>query len=451
MLRLLSIALLPLAQGGFLSALPAAQDVEPGFTSLFDGETLEGWTTSGGRYDGKADWSVAEGCIVGREGPGGQGGLLYTEEKYAAFDLRFEIFLEYPFDSGVFCRMVPREPGNKKGAQITLDHRGLGTPGEGQIGAVYADGFLQENREGKEHYKRGEWNDVRVRCTGFDMHLEFWLNGEKLTDYTIEGDPGAYAPTGLVGIQVHGGGEEGKHARFRNLRIKRLPIFPEELLRVRSEAPLSKLLRVTEAGKEAGWKPLFNSRDLEGWKISGEEDRYFVQDGILGFQASGGNGHIYTADDYTNFKLRLDFRPSKMANSGVFLRAARDGSNPAFSGCEIQIIDNFNWERVNNSTLRPYQLTGGLYGALASADHSALLPIGQWNTYEILYKGSRIACSLNGHVLFDVDTNDLVPVQGEPFDRRAKTGFIGLQHHGAHNVETDTVIQFRNIFVQPLP
>jgi len=210
-------------------------------------------------------------------------------------------------------------------------------------------------------------------------------------------------------------------------------------------------LRVTEAGREAGWKPLFNSRDLEGWKISGEKDRYFVQDGILGFQAKGGNGHIYTADDYTNFHLRLDFRPSGMANSGVFLRAARDGSNPAFSGCEIQILDDFNWERVNNSTLRPYQFTGGLYGALASEDRAALLPIGQWNSYEILYEGSRIACALNGHVLFDVDTNDVVPVQGEPFDRRAKTGFIGLQHHGAHNVEADTVIQFRNIFVQPLP
>ena len=447
--RSLPIVLLSAA----LLAAPASsaptQDVEPGFTSLFDGKTLEGWTTKGGRYDGEAEWKVVDGCIVGTEGV--KGGLLYTTEKYAAFDFRFDIFLEYPFDSGIFCRMLPRDQGNLKGAQITLDHRGLGKPNEGQIGAVYADGFLFENKGGKAHYKKGEWNEVRVRCTGFDMHLEFWLNGEKLTDYTIDGDPKVYASTGLVGIQVHGGGEPGKHAKFRNLRIKRLPIFPEDSLHVRAEAPLSKLLRVTESGKEAGWKPLFNSRDLEGWKIHGDKESYFVKEGILGFKAEGKGGHLYTEEDYTDFRLRLDFRSSKMANSGVFLRAARDGSNPAYSGCELQILDDFNWEKVTNSTLRPYQFTGGLYGAVASGNHAALLPIGEWNTYEILYKGPRIACALNGRVLFDVNTNDVVPVQGEPFDRRARTGFIGLQHHGGHNIEADTMIQFRNIFVQPLP
>ena len=50
---------------------------------LFDGTTLEGWTTTGGRYDGKADWSVEDGAITGREGPGGEGGLIYTEAEYA--------------------------------------------------------------------------------------------------------------------------------------------------------------------------------------------------------------------------------------------------------------------------------------------------------------------------------------------------------------------------------
>ncbi|MAB79677.1 MAG: hypothetical protein CMJ89_10040 [Planctomycetes bacterium] len=423
-----------------------AQNPEPGFETLFDGNSLTGWRTAGGRYEGTAEWSVVEGCIVGREGPDGASGYLYTNRNYTSFDLRFEVFLEYPFDSGVFCRMTPRDQGDKKGAQITLDYRP-----NGQIGAVYSDGYLQENETGKAHYKRGEWNDLRVRCTGFDMHLEFWLNGEKLTDYTVTENFKAYAPTGLIGLQVHGGGEPGKTVKFRNIRIRELPVFAEEILHVRSEAPLSKLLRVTEAGKAGGWKPLFNSRDLSGWKIAGESDRYFVQEGILGFQAKGSGGHIYTEEDFTNFRLRLDYRTSKMANSGIFLRASRDGSNPAFSGCEIQILDDFNWETVTGSTLRPYQLTGGLYGSIPSGDHKALLPIGEWNTYEILYEGSRIAVALNGRTLYDVDTNLIVPFEGEPYDRRARTGFIGLQHHGAHNIDAETMIQFRNVFVQPLP
>ena len=61
------------------------QEEEPGFVPLFDGETLTGWVTEGGRYDGHATWYVEDGAIVGRPGPGGRGGLLYTERKYACF------------------------------------------------------------------------------------------------------------------------------------------------------------------------------------------------------------------------------------------------------------------------------------------------------------------------------------------------------------------------------
>jgi len=138
-----------------------AQNPEPGFETLFDGKSLTGWRTAGGRYEGTAEWSVVEGCIVGREGPDGAAGYLYTDRNYTSFDLRFEGFLEYPFDSGVFCRMTPKDQGDKKGAQITLDYRP-----NGQIGAVYSDGYLQENETGKAHYKRGDeqWRPkVRAR------------------------------------------------------------------------------------------------------------------------------------------------------------------------------------------------------------------------------------------------------------------------------------------------
>src|SRR6185436_8550251 len=90
---------------------------EPGFASLFDGQSLEGWVTQGGHYDGAARWSVEDGCIVGRQGEHGEGGLLYTARRYANFELRLEVWLDHPFDSGVFVRMVP----DKKGAQVTLD------------------------------------------------------------------------------------------------------------------------------------------------------------------------------------------------------------------------------------------------------------------------------------------------------------------------------------------
>ena len=41
-----------------------------------------------------------------------------------------------------------------------------------------------------------------------------------------------------------------------------------------------------------------------------------------------------------------------MANSGLFLRGNRAGGNPAYSGCEIQILDDHNWEKVSEKALR---------------------------------------------------------------------------------------------------
>lgn len=397
---------------------PQSQEEEPGFASLFDGKTLEGWVTEGGRYDGHATWNVEDGALVGRQGPGGRGGLLYTARKYACFVLRLEARIDYPFDSGIFLRMAPEG----KGAQITLDYRP-----DGEVGGIYSDGYLQHNEEGKARFRRDEWNELEVRCTGFDMRIEFWLNGELLTDYQLPAGSPGYAPTGLIGLQVHGGRQDEGVARFRNIRIKPLPVF---------------------ALHQEGWQPLFDGESLEGWQVAGEDGRYVVEDGAVAFRAVGGGGQLETVEDFTDFRLRLDFKTSKMANSGVFLRAARGGSNPAFSGCELQILDDFNWETVTSTKLRPWQLTGSLYGSVPAGNPEALNPIGEWNTYEILYQGARLAVALNGHVLYDVDT---LSVGGTPpFAERAKTGFIGLQHHGAHNIEAETMVWFRNVSVQRL-
>ena len=99
-----------------------------------------------------------------------------------------------------------------------------------------------------------------------------------------------------------------------------------------------------------------------------------------------------TDEDFRDFHLRLDFKIARMANSGLFLRAAREGGNPAFSGCEIQILDDFNWERATDSKLKPWQFTGSLYGSVPPAV-KALNPIGSWNSLEIRYVGSRLNVS----------------------------------------------------------
>jgi hypothetical protein len=192
-------------------------------SSLFDGETLDGWVTVGGRYDGNAAWTVEDKSITGREGPNSAGGLIYTEAFYRDFELELDAWITYPFDSGVFLHMVPRdlavEEGGGKGPQVTLDYR----PG-GEVGGIYADGFLFHNPTGSDRWKRDEWNHLRVRCVGEPMHIVFELNGEVLTDYRLSASNGPFAPTGRIGLQVHGArGEPGDSVvRFKNVTVRML-------------------------------------------------------------------------------------------------------------------------------------------------------------------------------------------------------------------------------------
>jgi hypothetical protein len=416
------MTLLPL-----LLALSQAPAPEPGFVPLFDGETLDGWVTEGGRYDGAARWSVEDGCIVGRQGAEGAGGLLYTVEPHASFELRLEVKLDHPFDSGVFVRMAPEGSG----AQVTLDWRE-----GGEIGAIYSDGFLAHNEGGAALFRRDEWNDLRVRCTGFDMHIEAWLNGEPLVDFQVPAASPGYAPTGLVGLQVHGERGDTGAARFRNVRLMPLALF--------GEAPRA------EDAAERGWQPLAFDAGLTGWQVAGDRTACRVTDGVLELLARGSGGHLLTRDAYQDYRLRLEFKLARMANSGVFLRAARDGSNPAFSGCEVQILDDFDWEKVTGSRLKPWQFTGSLYGAVAPRTRAALLPRGEWNVLEILHHGPRLAVALNGHPLYDVDTLVLTPDSGPPFAERAPAGFIGLQHHGPEHVTDEVMAAFRGVYVQRL-
>ncbi|MEM7199083.1 MAG: DUF1080 domain-containing protein [Planctomycetota bacterium] len=410
-----------------------------GFTPLFDGASLDGWVTTGGRYDGQAQWTVEDGIIVGREGSGGTGGLLYTEQVYANFIFVCDVRMTYPFDSGVFVRMVPR--GGGKGAQVTLDVRP-----KGEVGAVYSDGFLQHNEMAKKAFRRGEWNRVEVWCAGRDVRLRAWLNGELITDYALPPGNDGYAPRGLIGLQVHGGGAseaEDPRVEFRNVAMRRLPEFDPELFACDADGRLE----ATEAGRALGWDAVLDGPELDAWETSGDVRVVASDDGSVGL--AGRNGDLRTKEDYRDFALRLDFRTAEMANSGIFLRADRADSHAAESGCEVQILDDFNWEARTGSALQPWQFTGSLYHSVPPGAR-ALLPIGAWNTFEIEYAGSRLRVVLNGQELYDVDTLQ-VPTHGwPPFAERATRGFIGLQSHAHVGAPEEPKVWFRNVFVRRL-
>jgi len=441
---LCSIRAMQLIRATFLSLLIVSCSLlspdasESGWFSLFDGQSLNGWVTTGGRYDGHASWSIADGAIMGQEGPNHAGGLLYTAREYKNFEIELETMITYPFDSGIFLRMTP----DAKGAQVTLDYRPTG-----EVGGIYSEGWYYHNPRGTELFKRDQWNRFRVRCVGDPMHVTVWMNGELLTDYRFAHDAEGFAQTGKIGLQVHGSRDDppGSNVKFRNIRVKELA----EAAGSYFESTPEGVRLLTDEGRAAGWQSLFNRADLTGWEPAPPGTGYEVRGGELAFLTAGESPELRTVEDFRDFHLQLDFKISQLANSGLFLRAARDGSNPAYSGCEVQILDDFNWERLTQTTLEPWQFTGSLYGAVEPGVKDALRPLGEWNTYEVLYKGSRLVTSLNGRVLYDVDTFEL-DVE-PPFAKRAKTGFIGLQRHApGGELESDTYARFRNIFIRRL-
>jgi len=410
-----------------------------GWVNLFDGATLAGWTPVGGPYDGQAVWAVEDGAIVGREGENHAGGLLYTEALYGDHEFECDAWVSFPFDSGIFLRMLT----GQRGVQATLDYRD-----GGEIAGIYSDGYLCHNTTAKAKWRRDEWNRVRVRCVGTPPHVVVWLNGERVTDFQVPEGLGKFAPKGRVGIQVHGDRADpaGSKVMFKNLRVRELPEGAGTYF-ARDDGGFMSL---TTAGEANGWRALFNGRDLTGWEAQGGAEGYRVQGGVLEFLKHGASPHLVTDRDFQDFQLRLDFKTAPLANSGLFLRAARDGSNPAFSGCEVQILDDHNWEAAKGK-LKPWQLTGGLYGSVAPGAQGALKPIGEWNTYELTVVGARMLCALNGKILWDVDTDTLKPEEGPEFAKRAKAGFIGLQRHSdPRDVEGDAFAWFRNLYIREL-
>ena len=191
-------------------------------------------------------------------------------------------------------------------------------------------------------------------------------------------------------------------------------------------------------GADSEWKPLFNERDLSGWKaVDGPMSSWKVADGLL-YCSGGGSGWLSTTEEYANFEVELEFRVPPGGNSGVFLRAPHQG-NPAFAGMEIQILDD---RAPEYAKLQPYQYCGSLYGVSAPTTRASK-PSGEWQKMHITCAGRRVRVELNGTPIVDANLDEHKDKEAEHPGIKRDKGYVGLQNHG-------TRLDFRNIRLRVL-
>jgi hypothetical protein len=189
-----------------------------------------------------------------------------------------------------------------------------------------------------------------------------------------------------------------------------------------------------EKKDDKGWVPLFNGKDLTGWKVfpSGTGN-WKVEDGIL--IGSGPASHLFSErGDYENFQYRIEAMINDKGNSGQYFRARFEPGFP--NGYEAQI----------DSTHRDPIRTGSLYpdgrGKYTKEEKEKMIVRDQlhkpdeWFTQVVIAEGNHIIIKVNGKTTVDfVDEKN-----------RFSKGHFALQQH-----DPGTVVKFRKIEVKELP
>ncbi len=208
-----------------------ASIAEGGWIDLFGSNGTSLWRSPDSESFPENTWEVKGDVVtVHRDEHGNRGGSIITREKYSDFDLRFEFKLSEGANSGV-----------KYLVKIYPDGRVLGP--EYQIIDDAGNKYIKNDEDGKRktaalyalfeaHDKKllppGKWNTGRIVVKG--NHVEHWLNGVKVLEYT-RGDEAfekARAVSKFKDVEDFGTVKEGhillqEHGdsiSFRNVRIK---------------------------------------------------------------------------------------------------------------------------------------------------------------------------------------------------------------------------------------
>ncbi|WP_242132926.1 3-keto-disaccharide hydrolase [Aestuariivivens marinum] len=412
----------------FLKNMPK----DEGFVSIFNGKDLTGWeglvknpierkkmsqeelaqAQAEANEQMQKDWFVKDG-IIGFKGEGYNN--ICTIKDYGDFEMLVDWKITNGGDSGIYLRGTPQ-------VQIWDIART-------NVGAKVGSGGLYNNQK---HESKplvvadnpvDEWNTFRIKMVGERVTVH--LNGILVTDNVpLENywdRSKKIFPKEAIELQAH-----GEDLGFRNVYVREI-ISGGSLL--------------TKSEREEGFKSLFNGKDLDYWV--GNKDVYVVENNEIAVKPKqGGYGNLFTANEYSDFIFRFEFKLTPGANNGLGIHAPLEG-DAAYVGKELQILDNTAPIYAN---LKPYQYHGSVYGIIG-AKRGFLNPVGEWNYQEVIVKGDAIKITLNGVVIVEGNINEATKNgtadgKDHPGLKRDK-GHIGFLGHGSE-------LWFRNIRIKDL-
>jgi hypothetical protein len=359
-------------------------ELADGWIALFDGTTTFGWT----QYSA-AEWRVKDGAIFVDSG---EKGLLCTSVPFDDYELALDFRAAQGTNSGVFLRtagVVGMDDIKTKCYELNIAPPDNPFPTGSFVGR-------QKAKEVPE--KAGEWQSFHVMLDGPKATVK--LNGEEILNYT---DP-APIGRGLIGLQLNSGQVE-----FKNIKLRPL-----------------------------GLAPLFNGRDLTGWKNHPDSKSTFkVTDKGEINVTSTGRGALESDAQFGDFLVQMEaISHAPNLNSGLFFRCI---PGELTNGYECQIHNGYK----GGDRTQPADFgTGGIYRRVPAR---LVVPNDQeWFSMTIAAAGPQINVWVNGYQVTNWK-DDRQPDKNPRNGLRTEEGTLQLQGH-----DPTTNLSFRNIRAREL-
>ena len=437
----------------FLTSCQENKPKEP-WVELFDGKTLSGWT----QLNGKANYKVVNGTIVGSTVHNTPNSFLTTDKMYSDFILELDYKVDPSMNSGIQIRSNSFPYYNKgrvHGYQVEIDPSkrawSAGIYDEARRGWLNT---LEDNKNAQKAFKQNDWNHYRIEAIGDT--LKTWINGVPAA-YLIDDK----TASGFIGLQVHGIGKN--HKEGTEIIWKNVKIITDNISKYSKKStliPITTTNKLSIDEKKSGWELLWDGKTTNGWRGARldefPESGWLIKNGVLSVQASGGGesaagGDIVTTEAYGDFELKVDFKITKGANSGIkYYVDTETNKGPGSSiGLEYQILDDKNHPDAQKGNHEGSRTITSLYDLIKANPKKPVNPIGEWNSTRIVSKNNHVEHWLNGMKVLEYErkSKNFRKLVAEskyvkwPNFGEADKGLILLQDHG-------DLVSFRNIKIK---